>query len=249
MLERQLSSAVELIDTLELQSAEGVLGPGVRGRLNRLVESAQAAPSAERLRLCSQLAAAQAETQRLAIELGAVAERERTAREASEREHRRSTAVLRSSLESAAHARSTMELQQGVVLEARAAHAEELHRTADRLAASELLRAKAESGAKAKDENVKRLMDLVQQHERRRADDRERSEKSDLERLHMQRGESARAPQLTSHSPLRFSDSDCSWWAALAEMADQLDLLKAQADADTAVKQAAAERLAAATLP
>jgi chromosome segregation ATPase len=233
VLERQLLAAVELIDTLELQhggrasgsdetaAAEG--GVSLRRKLGRLADAAQGAPSAEQLRLCTQLAAAQAESQRLSRELGAVTERERAAREASEREQRRSSAVLKSSLESAAHARSTMELQQGVVEQARSAHTEELQRMEERLAASEVLRAKAEAEIGAKEQNVRRLMDLVQQHERRRADEREASEKADVERLEMQR--------------------------ALGEMADQLDALKARAEAAAAAKAAEAAKLAKAALP
>ena len=234
VLERQLLAAVELIDTLELQhggrasgsdetaaAAEG--GVSLRRKLGRLADAAQGAPSAEQLRLCTQLAAAQAESQRLSRELGAVTERERAAREASEREQRRSSAVLKSSLESAAHARSTMELQQGVVEQARSAHTEELHRMEERLAASEVLRAKAEAEIGAKEQNVRRLMDLVQQHERRRADEREASEKADVERLETQR--------------------------ALGEMADQLDALKARAEAAAAAKAAEAAKLAKAALP
>ncbi len=224
VLERTLVAAVEVIDTLQLQSEQGgVESAGLRGRVNRLVAAAQGAPSAEQLRLCSQLAAAHAENQRLARELGAAVEREKSARSDAEREHRRCSAVLKSSLESAAHARSTMELQQGMVSEARAAHTVELRRLEERIAASEVLRAKAEAEVSAKAQNVQRLMALVQQHERRHAEEQKSAEKADLERLKMQR--------------------------ALGEMADQLDALQARADAAAKVQAAEAAKLAKATLP
>lgn len=221
VLERQLQAAVEVIDTLELQSGSG--DTGLRGKLNRLVTAAQGSAGAEQLRMCSQLAGVHAENQRLSRELGAVVEREKSARSDAEREHRRSSAVLKSSLESAAHARSTMEAQRGIVSEARAAHAGELHRLEERIAASEVLRAKAEAEVSAKEQNVQRLMALVQQHERRHAEEKEAAEKADLERLKMQR--------------------------ALSEMADQLDVLQARADAAAAAKAVEAAKLAKATLP
>ena len=207
VLERQLQAAVEVIDTIELQS--GDTGSGLRGQIHRLAAAALNAPSAEQLRLCSQLAAAHAENQRLSSEL--------------ECERQRSSAVLQSSLESAAHARSTMELQQGMVVEARVAYADELRRMEERLAASEALRAKAAAEVSAKEQNVRRLMALVQQHEQRHAADQEAAEKADLERLKMQR--------------------------TLREMADQLDQLQARADAAAVAQAVEAAKLAKATLP
>lgn len=221
VLERQLQAAIEVIDTLELQS--GDRNTGLRGKFNQLTATAQRSASAEHLRLCSQLAASHAENQRLSRELGAAVEREKSARAEAAREQRRSSAVLKSSLESASHARSTMEQQRGVVDEARAAHAGELQRLEERIAASEVLRAKAEAEAGAKEQNIQRLMALVQQHERRHAQEKQAVEQADLERLKMQR--------------------------ALSEMADQLDVLQARADAAATAKAAEAAKLAKATLP
>lgn len=207
VLERQLQAAIEVIDTIELQS--GDTGSGLRVQLHRLAAAALNAPSAEQIRLCSQLAAAHAENQRLSSEL--------------ERERDRSSAVLHSSLESAAHARSTMELHQGMVVEARVAHAEELRRMEERLAASEALRTQAAAEVSAKEQNVRRLMALVQQHEQRHAAEQEAAQKADLEKLKMQR--------------------------ALHEMVEQLDQLQARADAAAVAQAVEAAKLAKATLP
>ena len=207
VLERQLQAAIEVIDTIELQS--GDTGSGLRVQLHRLAAAALNAPSAEQIRLCSQLAAAHAENQRLSSEL--------------ERERDRSSAVLHSSLESAAHARSTMELQQGMLVEARVAHAEELRRMEERLAASEALRTQAAAEVSAKEQNVRRLMALVQQHEQRHAAEQEAAQKADLEKLKMQR--------------------------ALREMVEQLDQLQARADAAAVAQAVEAAKLAKATLP
>ena len=73
MLERTLVAAVEVIDTLQLQSEQGgAASAGLRGRVNRLVAAVQGGPSAEHLRLCSQLAAALTREYSVAVPVAAL---------------------------------------------------------------------------------------------------------------------------------------------------------------------------------
>ena len=203
VLHAQLAAAAEAIEALQLQSEEGA-APGLRGRVAKLVAEAAGAPGAEQLRLCTQVATAQAESQRLARELGA----------AAEREQERSGAVIKSGIESSARARNTMALQQDELARARSSHADALSKLEGRLAVCEADKAKAEAAAAAHQQNARRLVQLVEQHERRRHDERAAAEQADVERLNMQR--------------------------ALKEMAEQLDGLRARA-AEEAKSQAAAE--------
>jgi len=213
VLHAQLAAAAEAIEALQLQSEEGA-APGLRGRVAKLVAEAAGAPGAEQLRLCTQVATAQAESQRLARELGAAAEREAAALRAAEREQERSGAVIKSGIESSARARNTMALQQDELARARSSHADALSKLEGRLAVCEADKAKAEAAAAAHQQNARRLVQLVEQHERRRHDERAAAEQADVERLNMQR--------------------------ALKEMAEQLDGLRARA-AEEAKSQAAAE--------